>query len=224
MRKEETMTYWTRFIAGIALFISFYAIGEYFGLHKAFSFLIATLGSIAIHIPNFYVMHFGSDLKKIEKALISNRSVPLYNFFFASANRDNKEVAFSIEALLNRYKSPSKQALFKTLHAAYKEEILTVKEEIKLITPKKSQYFYQVLVCIEEGNIIEAEKYINLIDKPVTKNILKIEMMLKVGQLAEAYQLSLQTLEQSKGIQKYTIYKSIETYFPMFINQHKQVI
>jgi hypothetical protein len=58
----------------------------------------------------------------------------------------------------------------------------------------------------------------------VTKNILKIELMLKVGQLAEAYQLSLQALEQSKGIQKYTIYKSIERYFPMFIDQHKQVI
>lgn len=224
MRKEETMTYWTRFIVGVALFIPFYAVGEYFAVHKAFSFLVASVGSISIFVPNFYVMHFGSDLKKIEKALISNRVVPLYNFILASANKDDKEVEFSIEALLNRYKSPSKQALFKTLHAAYKEEILTVREEIKLITPAKSQYFYQALVCIEEGNIIEAEKYINLIDKPVTKNILKIELMLKVGQLAEAYQLSLQTLEKSKGIQKYTIYKSIETYFPMFIDQHKQVI
>jgi hypothetical protein len=209
---------------GIALFITFYAIGEYFGLHKAFSFLIASVGSISIFVPNFYVIHFGSDLKMIEKALISNRAVPLYNFILASANRDDKEVAFSIEALLNRYKSSSKQALFRTLHAAYKEEILTVKEEIKLITPEKSQYFYQALVSIEEGNIMEAEKYKNLVDKPITKNILKIEMMLKVGQLAEAYQLSLQALEQAKGIQKYTIYKSIERYFPMFIDQHKQVI
>lgn len=224
MRKEDNMNYWTRFITGVALFIPFYAIGQFFELHKALSFLIASVGSISILVPNFYVMHFGSDLKKIEQALISNRVVPLYNFILASSNRDDKEVAFSIESLLNRYKSTSKQALFKTLHAAYKEEILTVKEEIKLITPAKSQYFFQALVCIEEGNIIEAEKYINLIDKPVTKNILKIEMMMKVGQLAEAYQLSLQTLEQSKGIQKYTIYKSMETYFPMFIDQHKQVI
>lgn len=53
------------------------------------------------------------------------------------------------------------------------------------------------LVCIEELNFVMAEK---------------------------AYQLFLQALEQSKGIQKYTIYKSIERYFPQFIEQHKQVV
>ncbi|MBP1906782.1 hypothetical protein J2Z32_003446 [Paenibacillus turicensis] len=218
------MTYWTRFIISMVLVGSFYVFNKYLEIPTIGSFFIALAGGMLVFIPNFYVMGFSSDLKKIEKALTSNRSVPIFNLYLALGSRDDEKVDICVEALLNKYKLPSRQALFKTIHAMYKEEILTVKEEIKLIKPQTYQYYYEALLCIEEFNITSAEKYIDMIDKPWMKLVLLSTLKLRLGDDLEAYQLSLQALEQSKGIQKYAIYKSMEKEFPQFMLHNQQVV
>jgi hypothetical protein len=218
------MNYWARFSISMVLIGSFYVLSQCLGLHTVVSFCIALAVGLLVYIPNFYVMGFSTDLKKIEKALISNRSVPIFNLYLALGRRDDEKVALSIEALLNKYKSPSRQALFKTIHAMYREEILTVKDEIKLIKPQTYQYYYEALLCIEEFNITRAEKFIDMVDKPWMKLVLRSTLKLRLGEELEAYQLSLQALEQSKGIQKYAIYKTMEKEFPQFMLHNQQVI
>ncbi|EHS59034.1 hypothetical protein WG8_0912 [Paenibacillus sp. Aloe-11] len=145
---------------------------------------------------------------------MSNKSKPEYHLFYALAHEIDEEVEDSIRLLLQKYKGIHKQALYKTVFAFYKKEILTVKEEIEFIKPLAYKNYYRAIVCMEEGNNAEAHKIIHEIPTPWMRNALLSELELKSNHHAAAAELAQQALHQSKGLQKYVLFKTYQRKFP----------
>ncbi|MNJ44261.1 hypothetical protein D3C77_393060 [compost metagenome] len=204
------MNLWTRYILALLLFVATFLFTDYLELSRILSFLIAFGVILLVFLPSFYVLLFGSDIKKIEKVLISYRDEPVFNLYLALANNDNEEVEYCIEAILNKHKARHKQALYKTILALYKKEILSAKEEIKLIKPLIYQNYYQAFLYIEEGNTLGAIKLIDTLPKQWMRDILLSEIKFRSGQYDEALKLGRQALEQVRGITKYSAYKSYQ--------------
>ncbi|ALP36019.1 hypothetical protein ASL14_07415 [Paenibacillus sp. IHB B 3084] len=184
-------------------------------INNALAFIIIfILMFLILYVPIFFTVLWDSNLKRIEKFLMSRKSKPEYHLFYALAHEIDEEVEDSIRLLLQKYKGIHKQALYKTVFAFYKKEILTVKEEIELIKPPAYKNYYRAIVCIEEGNNTEALKIIHEIPTPWMKNALLSELELKSNHYADAIELAQQALHQSKGLQKYVLFKTYQRKFP----------
>ncbi|WP_318627484.1 hypothetical protein [Paenibacillus polymyxa] len=184
-------------------------------INNALAFIIIfILMFLILYVPILFTVLWDSNLKRIEKFLMSRKSKPEYHLFYALAHETDGEVEDSIRLLLQKYKGIHKQALYKTVFAFYKKEILTVKEEIELIKPPAYKNYYRAIVCIEEGNNTEALKIIHEIPTPWMKNALLSELELKSNHYADAIELAQQALHQSKGLQKYVLFKTYQRKFP----------
>ncbi|MEE4571032.1 hypothetical protein V2U94_25800 [Paenibacillus polymyxa] len=184
-------------------------------INNALAFIIIfILMFLILYMPILFTVLWDSNLKRIEKFLMSRKNKPEYHLFYALAHEIDEEVEDSIRLLLQKYKGIHKQALHKTVLAFYKKEILTVKEEIELIKPLAYKNYYRAIVCMEEGNNAETHKIIHDIPTPWMRNAILSELELKSNHYTAALKLAQQALHQSKGLQKYVLFKTYQRKFP----------
>ncbi|MEK4733203.1 hypothetical protein [Paenibacillus sp. FSL L8-0641] len=184
-------------------------------INNALAFIIIfILMFLILYVPILFTVLWDSNLKRIEKFLMSRKSKPEYHLFYALAHEIDEEVEDSIRLLLQKYKGIHKQALYKTVFAFYKKEILTVKEEIELIKPLAYKNYYRAIVCMEEENNMKAHKIIHDIPTSWMKSALLSELELKSNHHTEALKLAQQAVHQSKGLQKYVLFKTYQRKFP----------
>ncbi|MDP9675764.1 hypothetical protein J2W97_001759 [Paenibacillus jamilae] len=184
-------------------------------INNALAFIIIfILIFLILYVPILFTVLWDSNLKRIEKFLMSRKSKPEYHLFYALAHEIDEEVEDSIRLLLQKYKGIHKQALYKTVLAFYKKEILTVKEEIEFIKPLAYKNYYRAIVCMEEGSNAEAHRIIHDIPTTWMKNALLSELELKSNHYSAALKLAQQALHQSKGLQKYVLFKTYQRKFP----------
>ncbi|MXO77320.1 hypothetical protein GRP75_05530 [Paenibacillus sp. OT2-17] len=195
--------------------IVMWMIVDHLHINNVLAFIIIfILMFLVLYVPILFTVLWDSNLKRIEKFLMSRKNKLEYHLFYALANEIDEEVEDSTRLLLQKYKGIHKQALYKTVFAFYKKEILTVKEEIEFIKPRAYKNYYRAIVCMEEGNNAEAHKIIHDIPTPWMKNAILSELELKSNHYAAALKLAQQALHQSKGLQKYVLFKTYQRKFP----------
>lgn len=207
---------WKSYTLSFLLAILIFGITNYYDVNKILSFVIVFIVVLLATSSNLYAMIGSSNVEKIEKLLIANRKNPYYNLIIALAEDNTEQIKSSINTLLIKYKSKTKQALYKTILALHKKEIQTAKEHIKYIRPLPYQYYYQGYVYIEEGNYAEASKMVELIPQKWMKLALLSEIKFRSNEYREALDLAHQAYQHSRGIQKYSIYKTFQRQFPEF--------
>ncbi|OIK10810.1 hypothetical protein BIV60_20285 [Bacillus sp. MUM 116] len=197
------------FYIGIMLVLGF-ALG-FFSVNWILSLIcIAAVASAYLFIL-FSPILFTNDISKTEKFLIKNRKKPFYDLNFSIANNLENDVEDAIQKVLSKYKAPFRHALFLTIYSLYKHDTEKAKTHLEGIQPLKYREYYRALVCVEEGNLQDAVTISNKINSPKwMKLIIMAEVYLKEGNNEKAKICAIQAVKETKGLQKYAIYKNFE--------------
>lgn len=194
---------------GVALVLgvgmAFFEVGEPLG------FILSMIVIVCLSTYLFvWPVYWEKNVKKIESYLEKRRKNPVYKLYYGMGNRIDEDVKEATEALLQKYKQPSRQALFKTLHALYEDDILRVKSDIEDIQPQQYKAYYQAIVAVEEGNLDKAKELGKQIKSEWMKHALASGIAKKAGNHDE-YVVEIQkAYEKTRGLQRYVIYKQYE--------------
>lgn len=158
-----------------------------------------------------YPIYLEKNVRKIETYLAKRRKNPLFKLYYGMGNRIDDDVKEATEVLLQKYKQPARQAMFKTLLALYEEDILRAKSDIEDIQPQQYKAYYQAIVAIEEGKMEQASEFADQVKTEWMKHALAAGISKKAGN-HDKYVTEIQkAFENSRGLQRYIIYKQYES-------------
>lgn len=157
-----------------------------------------------------YPVYLEKNVNRIEAFIEKRRKNPLYKLYYGMGNRIDKDVKEATEMLLQKYKQPARQAIFKTLLALYEDDILRAKRDIEDIHPPQYKYYYQTIVAIEEGNMERATELKELVKTEWMKHALAAGIANKAGNHKEYLAEIQKAFEKTRGLQRYVIYKQYE--------------
>ncbi|WP_099354531.1 hypothetical protein [Fredinandcohnia onubensis] len=157
-----------------------------------------------------YPIYGEKNVRKIESYLEKRRKNPAFKLYYGMGNRIDQDVQEATESLLRKYKDPARQALFKTLHALYEDDILRVKKDIEDIHPSQYKAYYQAIVAVEEGKLEQAAELGNQVKSEWMKHALASGIAKKKGDHDEYVAEIQKAYEKTRGMQRYIIYKQYE--------------
>ncbi|MEH7235279.1 hypothetical protein [Bacillus sp. JJ1562] len=178
---------------------------------QPFSMIISMIVIVGLSTYLFvYPIYWEKNVKKIESYLEKRRKNPLFKLYYGMGNRIDQDVKEATEALLQKYKQPARQAIFKTLFALYEDDIGRAKKDIEEIQPPQYRYYYQAIIAIEEGQVNEATELSGQINSEWMKHALAAGIAKKEGNQAEYVAEIQKAFEKTRGMQRYVIYKQYE--------------
>ncbi|MEI2401152.1 hypothetical protein [Paenibacillus phytohabitans] len=157
-----------------------------------------------------YPIYWEKNIRKIESYLEKRRKNPVFKLYYGMGNRIDQDVKEATEALLQKYKDPTRQALFKTLHALYEDDILRVKKDVEDIRPPQYKAYYQAIIAVEEGELEQAAELRKQVKSEWMKHALAAGIAKKAGNHEEYVTEVQKAYEKSRGMQRYVIYKQFE--------------
>ncbi|WP_026021808.1 hypothetical protein [Bacillus timonensis] len=157
-----------------------------------------------------YPIYWEKNVKKIESYLVKRRKNPMFKLYYGMGNRIDQDVKEATDVLLRKYKQPARQALFKTLHALYEDDILRVKSDVDEIQPPQYKAYYKAIVAVEEGNLDKAKELGKQIKSEWMKHALASGIAKKAGNHDEYVAEIQKAYEKTRGLQRYVIYKQYE--------------
>ncbi|MCC3356175.1 hypothetical protein [Bacillus sp. REN16] len=174
-------------------------------------FIISMLVIVCLTTYLFiYPIYWEKNVKKIESYLEKRRKNPAFKLYYGMGNRIDEDVKEATEILLRKYKHPARQALFKTLHALYEDDILRVKKDIEDIRPPQYKAYYQAIVAVEEGELEQAAELGKQIKSEWMKHALAAGIAKKKGNHDKFVAEIQKAFEKTRGLQRYVIYKQYE--------------
>ncbi|MFT4416308.1 hypothetical protein ACLM5H_20800 [Fredinandcohnia humi] len=189
----------------IGILLAFLDISEPLGIVLAIVLLFGLSTNLFV-LP----IYMGKDVEKLEKFIRERRRNPVFKLYYGIANTLDDDVKEATDTLLRKYKDPSRQAIFKTLHALYEKDILRAKHEIQKIQPVEYKHYYQAIVAIEEGNLEEANELCSSIKSDWMKHALRAGIAEKAKD-HEAFKEQIQkAFDKTRGLQRYVLYKQYE--------------
>lgn len=162
--------------------------------------------SITYIHPCFYT----KDIKKAEQFLLNNKKTPVFYFYYSLVNQLDEDLEIALTVLKAKYKQKAKQALFTVPYALYKKDVATAKEDLSFIKHDKYKRYYEALLSISEEKLEHAKATANNLSTPWMKEVVLAQVALKEGNERLGQQHIQKALQLSKGIQKYTIWKTFE--------------
>lgn len=201
------------FITFFISLISFFAL-SYFQIDNIFIIgAVIVLILVGAMFPLLHTVLFETNIGKIERFLLKNKRNPNFYIIYAMANRLDEEVKDVTEKLLKKYKSPSRQALYKIGEALYFNNIPVIKLQVELIKDPSYQYYYQAIIFLEAGDIDSANEWIEKLSSKWMKNALLAEREKKLNNVLDAKSYAEKAILHSKGLQRYLLQKTYEVEF-----------
>jgi hypothetical protein len=156
---------------------------------------------------------FSKDIEKSEKYLIKHQKNPMYQLYYAIANNMDAEAESAFAKFNAKYKNSYRQALLNTAYAIYKKDIQTARENVGAIKPVQNRLYYEAFIAIESKQLNKAREIADQLPKGWMKESILAEVFEKQGNKTLAKEHALKAFEQTRGLQRYMIYKSNESYF-----------
>ncbi|MNW31315.1 hypothetical protein D3C74_82250 [compost metagenome] len=169
---------------------------------------------VVLLLPSVYSILWETNIRRLERYLLAHRSKPEVYLYYVVGNELDEEVEQCIHMLLAQHKSASKQALFRTVLAFHRKNLIEVQEEIKLIRPQAYSDYYRAALQIELGHTQAALQIIQGIPKLWMRNALLYDIKRRAGEIEEAQALAEQCLSQVRGLQKYILFRTFQRHLP----------
>ncbi|MDQ0256504.1 hypothetical protein J2S74_003924 [Evansella vedderi] len=180
----------------------------FFGVSVVISFFII-IGMVALY---FFMLIspvlLTNNISVAEKFLKENKSDPTYYFLYSIANKVDKEVDEAFAKVKEKYNNSSKLPIFQTTYALYKGDLNGAREYVDKINQPVYRDYYYTSILIEEENFYKARSIAETLNKKWMKDTVLGELYKKEGNLELATKYVKQALKQTRGIQKYSIYKN----------------
>ncbi|HHY72151.1 MAG TPA: hypothetical protein GX497_02770 [Bacillus bacterium] len=204
------MRYAITFVIG---FLSFFTL-KFFQVDNVFIVgAVIVLILVGVMYPLLHAVLLETDIDKIERFLLKNKRNPNFYIIYALANGLDEDVKNVTEKLLQKYKSPSRQANYKIAEALYFKDIPVIRSQLGHIKNPPYQSYYRAIILLEDDDIDGANKVIEKISSKWMKNALMAEREKKLNNLSAAKSYAEQAILHSKGLQRYLLQKTFELEF-----------
>lgn len=195
--------------------LSFFAL-NLLGFSDILAFIFVGILILAISMyPLLRIAFFETDIEKIERFLLKNKKKPSFYIIYALANKLDDQVDQTTEKLLQTTKNKARQAAYKVVHALYFEDIFTAKREVKNIASAQYKSYYQAIIALEESDMEAADRLIEEVSSQWMKYALLAEFEKKKNNIEEAKNYASKALNETKGLQYYSLYKTYEREFQL---------
>ncbi|KEZ50579.1 hypothetical protein AZ46_0207900 [Metabacillus indicus LMG 22858] len=155
---------------------------------------------------------FSKDIRKSESYILKHQSNPMYQFYYAVANNLDDEAEEAMGKFQSKYKNSERRALIQTTYALYKQEPSEAKKYLHLIKSPAYRTYYEGLIAAESRKFKEARDHAERLQEGWMKNSILAEMAEKQGKKSEAKERAAMAFEQTRGLQRYILYKNFEAY------------
>ncbi|OHR63603.1 hypothetical protein HMPREF3291_16205 [Bacillus sp. HMSC76G11] len=156
---------------------------------------------------------FSKDVHKSEKFILKHQKNPMYQFYYAIANNLDDEAEAALAKFNAKYKNSHRQALINTSFALYRKDVSEAKKHVVSIKPPVYRTYYEALIAAQSRQYDAAKRLAEQLPKGWMKESVLAEISQKQGNRASAKQHAESAYEQTRGLQRYLIYKNNETYF-----------
>lgn len=200
-------------ITFVISFISFFVL-KFFQVENIFTIsAVLILILLVVMYPLLHAVLLETDIEKIERFLIKNKRNPNFYIIYAMANGLDEEVKELTEKLLVKYKSPSRQAMYKIAEALYFKNMLVIRSQLAHIKNPSYQFYYQAIIFIDDGDIDGANEVIEKISSKWMKSALLAQREKRLNNVLAAKSYAEQAIQHSKGLQRYLLHKTYELEF-----------
>ncbi len=163
--------------------------------------------------PQLHTVYWSNNLKRIERHLIKHKKNPLFALPLAIKTEDREKIMQAIQEVLISYKSPYIQEVYKTMLAVYEGNVSRAESFAKQISKEPLRSYYIAYVEVLKGNYEEARsiKDVKLKSLWMKHAIEALIAKEKGDRLLYEKEASL-SISHAKGVQKYSLYYSIQHY------------
>lgn len=156
---------------------------------------------------------FSKDVHKSEKFILKHQKNPMYHFYYAIANNLDDEAEAALAKFNAKYKNSHRQALMNTTFALYRNDVSGAKKHAVSIKPPVYRTYYEALIAVKSRQYEGAKRLAEQLPKGWMKESVLSEVSHKQGNKTSAKKHAESAYEQTRGLQRYLIYKNNETFF-----------
>jgi hypothetical protein len=203
-----------RFIVTFVISLVGFFVLHYLQVSSIFAMaILAIVILIGVMYPLLQVLLWETNITKVEKFLLKNKKNPNFYIVYALANGLDEDVRKITDSLLQKYKQPSRQALYKIGAALYFKNMIVVRNEIEYVKSDAYRLYYQAILLIDEGDIEGANELIVKVPTKWMKNALLAEREKQLNHTTEAQSYAEKAKQESRGLQRYLLHKTYEREF-----------
>lgn len=171
---------------------------------------IIVLYALLLVAPTMYIVYRSNNLKRIERYLVTNKRKPLFAYALAIKSGNRESIIEAIQVILNKYKQPFIQQVYKTNLALFENNVSSVDLLAKQISKEPLRTYYMAYAEALKGNFEEARSL---------KENLKVAWMLHAieaiiakekGDMEAFSKEADASIECARGIQKFSLVYSFK--------------
>lgn len=161
-------------------------------------------------VPSMYIVYKSNNLKRIERYLEANKRKPLFAYPLAVKTGDLEIIIQAIQAILNKYKQPYVQEVYKTNLALYENDFSRFDNLSNQISKEPLRTYYQAYNQALKGNFKEARTL--KVDLPAGWMPHAIEAIIakKIGDMERFWEEANASVECARGVQKFNLFYSFK--------------
>jgi len=156
-----------------------------------------------VALPQVFTVYRSNNLRSIEKFLIANQKKPIFAYPLAMANGNHVEVEESLRAIIDKYKQPYMQNVYKTILALHLKNIEVADTYAQRIDNEPLKSYYAAYVAAKKGDFEEASRHEKNIGVEWMLHSLHALYAHEKGDQKEFEVESKKAISESRGVQKY---------------------
>ncbi|WP_203332103.1 hypothetical protein [Planococcus beigongshangi] len=181
-----------------------------YGLSRWLVFTIVIgLYLIAMVLPGVYAVYFSNSIPRIGRYIKRNRFKPIFAFPYALGNGSDQDVEAAIEQVLKKHKQPELQSIYRTLLALHRGQAAVAVQHAETIEPEPLRSYYLAQAAVASGDLQRAQNLSNEISESWMKHSIEALIARETNE-AEFLQLAEKSVQEARGVQKYTLQKNFE--------------
>lgn len=164
---------------------------------------------IAMVLPGVYAVYFSNSIPQIGRYIKRNRFKPVFAFPYALGNGSDQDVEAAIEQVLTTHKQPELQSIYRTLLALHRGQAAVAAQHAETIEREPLRSYYLAQAAVSSRDWQHAQNLSNSISEPWMKYSIKALIARETDE-AEFLQLAEKSVQEARGVQKYTLQKNFE--------------
>lgn len=165
---------------------------------------------LTVVVPQLYTLYKSNNLKKIERYLEENKRKVLFAYPLAIKTGDHDLIVQAIQAVLDKYKQPYMQEVYKTNLALFEDDLGKTDQLAQQISKEPLRTYYLAYIEVLKGNIEEARILKENLPAGWMQHAIEAIIAKEQGDTNGFHQEANLSIASARGIQKFTLLYSFE--------------
>ncbi|WP_144512075.1 hypothetical protein [Bacillus sp. FJAT-22090] len=171
---------------------------------------IIVLYALLLVAPTMYIVYKSNNLKRIERYLVTNKRKPLFAYALAIKSGNRESIIEAIQVILNKYKQPFIQQVYKTNLALFENNVSSVDLLAKQISKEPLRTYYMAYAEALKGNFEEAHVLKENLSSAWMQHAIEAIIAKEKGNMEAFSKEAATSIECARGIQKFSLVYSFK--------------